>query len=390
MKKRKFVPTSSLHDGSTPYRNIENLYGAKATIHCALSGPCVPCAFKIAAFDIALDQQFTNAVKNTRPELCPRSSNNDTYGVEGAYGFHGNMKILTIGDGDLTFSLALARLFHKANKNKEDTRKDSISIVATSYESLSTLQKIYPSIRDTISELQQYKFVQIVYEVDATNLRNTLPNEVKDKFKFHRIVWNFPCTAEKNGQDGQNNEMDQNKKLIEKFVHNCIPFMDEMVASEIQMIHKTKPPYDQWKIEQVALDGWSKDDCPLEYKGRIVFDKCLLPPYVPRKALDKKSFPCHDACLYILGWKDLSRASNHMVCDIMPTIPQHQACGENSGNDNDKKEQTLNASNQIIRVDKETIDEIRHLHLQHAKLNDGKKKKKKVNDGKKKKKKRKT
>ncbi len=36
----------------------------------------------------------------------------------------------------------------------------------------------------------------------------------------------------------------------------------------------------------------------------MVFDKCVFCPYKPRKALDRKSFPCHDACVYKFGWKE--------------------------------------------------------------------------------------
>ena len=58
-----------------------------------------------------------------------------------------------------------------------------------------------------------------------------------------------------------------------------------------------KPPYNQWRIEQFAVEN-----CPeIQYFGRIVFDRCLLRPYVPRKALDKKSFPTHDACTYVFS-----------------------------------------------------------------------------------------
>lgn len=61
-----------------------------------------------------------------------------------------------------------------------------------------------------------------------------------------------------------------------------------------------KPPFNQWRIENVALEGISQGD-GLHYLGRIAFDRYLFPPYVPRKALDKKSFPSHDACTYVFG-----------------------------------------------------------------------------------------
>ncbi len=396
-KKRKLtVSSGSSINEIHPYRNIENLYASETTVNCALglsaqssNKPCIPCAYKVATPDIALDHEFTQIVRNTRPELCPRSK--ASFGTEGILGYTRGMKMLTIGDGDFTFSLALARLFHKAKT--ENTRsgdnEGSISIVATSYESLKTLQTVYPSINATIAELKKYKYVQIAYEVDATNLLNTLPNNIK-QHNFHRIVWNFPCTAESNGQDGQNDQMDQNKKLVEKFVHNCIQFMDE-TSGEIQILHKTKPPYCQWKIEQVALNGWRvsiqndvDDDnnsneqnsaCPLEYKGRIAFDKCILPPYVPRKALDKKSFPCHDACLYIFGWREqlLDETKNDSSCGNLPATIQRQK--DNDIDEGGEEDDTIPSKYRIIPVDKKMIDKIRKVHLLYAKTNVDKKSK---------------
>lgn len=51
-----------------------------------------------------------------------------------------------------------------------------------------------------------------------------------------------------------------------------------------------------------TIDDWNQQ-CKLnvKYLGRIVLDRCLLPPYIPRKALDRKSFSVHDACTYIFG-----------------------------------------------------------------------------------------
>lgn len=55
-----------------------------------------------------------------------------------------------------------------------------------------------------------------------------------------------------------------------------------------------QPPFNQWGIESIVSDA-----CPeLRYCGRIVFDRYLTPPYTPRKAMDRKSFPVHDACVY--------------------------------------------------------------------------------------------
>ena len=63
------------------------------------------------------------------------------------------------------------------------------------------------------------------------------------------------------------------------------------------MCHKSKPPYNQWKLEEVALEKVDEDIA--SFCGRLILDRATMPPYTPRKALDRKSFPCHDACFYI-------------------------------------------------------------------------------------------
>jgi hypothetical protein len=163
---------------------------------------------------------------------------------------------------------------------------------------------------ETLEELKQLGAV-IVEKVDATHLSECLPDLTSSG--FHRIIWNFPCTAVAGGQDGQNDAMEDNKELIRKFVGNAMCLLTP--CGEIQMCHKTKPPFDQWRLEQVALEACStcektataiEKTNKIRYVGRVVLDKSLFPPYTPRKALCRKSFPCHDACIYIFAKENRS------------------------------------------------------------------------------------
>ena len=305
------------------YRDCRSLYAAFDTIDCASQALCVPCAYKIGTFDCSLDKEFTNRVPNTRPENCPRTSlGSDTHnqGKQGSMGFRRGMDVLTVGDGDLTFSLAVARII-MPNGGTPAGNIQSGRLVATSYESHQVISGIYPSLGDTVKELVSLGSL-VYYEVDATDLCNVLIG--KAPLKFDRIVWNFPCSAVSSGQDGQNSAMEINKELIRNFVKNAVPLLRE--GGEIHMAHKTKPPFNHWEIEKVASEGLKKQQTDydgknkpkansMEYKGRIVFDKCCLPPYTPRKALDKKSFTCHDACVYVFGLKCVALQA------FPPTIP---------------------------------------------------------------------
>mmetsp|Transcript_24219 Transcript_24219/g.27653 ORF Transcript_24219/g.27653 Transcript_24219/m.27653 type:complete len:407 (-) Transcript_24219:8-1228(-) len=383
-KKRKTESNDDSIDDNPPLREYSNLFTSETTLQCALgsptSSPCIPCAYKICTFDSALDSNFTKLVHNTRPELCPRSSLNR--GTEGTFGYKKEMNILTVGDGDFTFSLALARMLSHSNDSDSDNENTSSTttsassshfrIIATSYESKATLQNVYPALESTIAELEQIPQVQICYEVDATNLSKTLPSNIS-KMKFHKIAWNFPCTAIGQGQDGQNMQMNENKDLVRKFVYDSVAFLDKSAAGEIHLMHKTKPPYNQWKIEDVALEGFTRvfdkkenevvhdestirNKCPLEFKGRIVFDKWLLPPYVPRKALDRKSFPCHDACLYVFGWRDAHQEKDKSKNES--TIPPKES---QDAIDDEK------ITHDIVPVNEKVIHEIRGIHMLHSK-----------------------
>ena len=284
-KKRKLPPATS-----PPLRALtENLHVHNSTLACAHSG-CVACLYKILTPEISLDKAFTSVVQNCRPEMCPRcSSTSPPLSL-----FTRNDKVLTVGDGDLSFSQSLA-----LNPN--------IDLTATVYEDLKTLNTVYglEVVQSRMAELVSPTTVK--FSVDATKLSSYFVSSRKNK--FNKIVWNFPCTAEQKGQDGQNSQMDENKQMLQQFAEQCSEMMEE---GEILVSHKTKPPYNQWDI--VELMTTADTNSKIEYVGCFVFDKVNFPKYTNRKALDKKSFTMHDAVMYVFkcvgkggrrGWLDM-------------------------------------------------------------------------------------
>lgn len=376
-------------------RDCSNLWAAAATVQCAMLQRCIPCAYKIACFDVALDTEFCRSVPNQRPENCPRStppikpndatvaSSHDSpskHASEVILGYRPGMRILTVGDGDFSFSLALARLLAASSFRESKTTKATkpTQLVATTYESLATLRQVYPNLDETLAELKQFGVV-VVEKVDATRLVECLPQLHEDNnhlSTFHRIIWNFPCTAIAGGQDGQNDAMEENKQLVRKFVANAQCLLTE--SGEIHMNHKTKPPYDQWRLERVALEAPSSDagssDAKgesamkrntMRYAGRVVLDKCLLHPYTPRKALCRKSFPCHDACIYIFS-KDRPSSTfdgdevvNDASDSMPPTIPVDRTDGDSS-------QTHLLSSSTIVPVTRDLIRYLRSKILERS------------------------
>lgn len=372
--------SSSSSDTSVPTRQTDHLYASQVTFDCAMNKSCVPCAYKIGCFDVALDKEFCKATPNQRPEQCPRSRRNgETDNYDGVMGFSPGMSILTVGDGDFSFSLGLARKLLQKHP-KENGKKTFL--VATSYESESTLRKVYPDFDKTLVEMQELG-VHVAYNVDATRILETLSLTGKAssknlKRRFHRICWNFPCTAIASGQDGQNKAMEENKDLVRNFVESSRSVLTNKGDGELYVCHKTKPPYNQWNLEEVALqkqkpqknDG-EKSRPLLYYSGRIVLDRFLLPPYTPRKALDKKSFPCHDACFFIFAQKSTTENQSPVITKkkrFSPTIPCNgENCSENIINDT-MKESQVPSSTTLIKIEPELIRQIRQNHTKRSAL----------------------
>jgi hypothetical protein len=359
------------------------LYASSATLACALSNYCVPCCYKIGNMDVALDTEFCRAVPNQRPETCPRlttttSHHNNSSGSGGpvVLGFAATMTVLTIGDGDLTYSVALAS-------------RIGCTVIATSFESLETLQQTYG--RDVIERNMtniRSRGGQVIYGVDALDLHGTLP--MVEYRCFDRIVWNFPCAAGADGRDGQNQEMELNKSLIRTFAASAVNFLSND-NGQIHIAHKTKPPFDQWQIEQAVLgsddgdgggdDGDVDNDRPhqpqpqqpppeLVYLGRIVLDRALWPPYVPRKALDRKSFPHHDACTYIFvktnhnNNKTKNNDTNKTMENaggvvVVATTPTTDAMMMKNSSSPEEQQQPFLANNTVVPVTPDLIQTLR-------------------------------
>ena len=194
-----------------------------------------------------------------------------------------NQQILTIGDGDFSFSLSLIKISNARNQNNK--------FVGTSYESRETILKIYSNSDNILNNLEKEGAI-VFHNIDAKNLQSQL--QLKPfKRSFHIIIWNFPCVASPNGKDGQVQEINDNVELLTSFFSSCkkllIKSKEKGEYGEVRITHKTIEPFCWWNILQIA------ENCGWYHIGSVVFDKCLYKGYNNRKALDKKSFPCNDA-----------------------------------------------------------------------------------------------
>ena len=329
-------PTSSLVTTSSFVRDLFSNFSASnssclwvhfATLRCAQSG-CVACLYKTITPDVTLDSTLTSNVKNVRPEQCPRScSRSSPLEI-----FKPADDVLTVGDGDLSFTASLSIMSCLPKK-----------ITGTVYETLDTIISVYGDeiISGRLAALRE-KGVGVQFSVDATNFETeTTPS---------KIFWNFPCTAEEKGQDGQNQQMESNKQMLRAFAKECDKIWGDNVGSNsnsnsnsksnsnsnsnrgkgeidksgnvrcdigsLFISHKTKPPYNQWSIIELITESSSQ----LEYSGSFIFDKTLFPTYTNRKALDKKSFTMNDAVCHVFrrrgeGGEDAWRQNGFIQVD---------------------------------------------------------------------------
>ncbi|GMI37026.1 hypothetical protein TeGR_g3917, partial [Tetraparma gracilis] len=261
---------------------------------------CVACAYKLLLPDLSLDSPFTSSFPNVRPENCPRAT---SAGEPPALYGRG---VLCVGDGDLSFARALlppagssGKRVRAAGEGGAPHRGPGV-VVATSLETRETLEGVYgaEAIGGAVGELGEGG---VGFEVDVTRLRETLGRALPDLdlAAVDTVCWNFPCTAEGGGQDGQNQQMEANKALLRSMVAN----VRELGGRKgIVLTHKTKPPFDQWSIVDV-VEGEREGAGGYKCRARVAFDRCCYGGYVNRKALDRKSFTAHDAEVYCFEWE---------------------------------------------------------------------------------------
>ncbi|CAN0922852.1 Heavy metal-associated isoprenylated plant protein 41 [Linum grandiflorum] len=155
--------------------------------------------------------------------------------------------ILLVGDGDLSFSLSLARTFGSAD-----------NIVATSLEDKQELMKKYKDAESNIEELKAYGG-QVIHGVDATKMR--FRNELRLR-KFDRIIFNFPHVGFHAREDSPT-MIRENSKLVQGFFKNASGMLRP--HGEIHVTHKTGKPFCCWNIVDLALG------CYLVLKERAEF-----------------------------------------------------------------------------------------------------------------------
>ena len=261
-----------------PWRSLHLLHVHCDTLRCAFAR-CVACCYKIVVY------RRPGLLPNVRPEMCLRfaaktqaepPAESSAHWI-GLYDATDVKRILTVGDGNFSYSLALANALCPA---------PGVQLVATSHESRTTVLETYPDGETILGALHAIPNVTVQHEVDATDAE-----QMKALGQFDRVIWNFPCVRVPRGQDGQNDEMEMNKKLLHDFFAHVGHLLTP--GGEVHVTHKTKAPFGQWDMEHIAKIN------KLCHKQSVVFDRCLYPGYTNKKVLSKGSFPIWDSQTFI-------------------------------------------------------------------------------------------
>ena len=264
------MPGVHVHWGDCMRADLATLYCLQATARCALDG-CAVCAHRICQHG-APGRPLPPA---QRPESCPRVVDESPGPDLGQ--LYGGCRVLTVGDGDLSFSVALAE------------RGECASLTASTLEpDLEALQREYDGL-DVRGHARRIDDVR--YGVDARRL--------SFDESFDRIVFNFPCLPVSDGKDGNSegtgkadaSAIEENKALVRAFVRSAVPLLAP--GGELHIAHKTKEPFSWWGFPDLVSHTL------LTYRGALVFDRAAYQPYANRKARDRKSFSAIDAVVYV-------------------------------------------------------------------------------------------
>ncbi|TVU09956.1 hypothetical protein EJB05_43455, partial [Eragrostis curvula] len=195
-------------------------------------------------------------------------------------------RILTVGDGDFSFSLALATAFGSG-----------ANLVATSLDTYEVVRGKYSKAESNIMEVKRLG-ATVLHGVDAKTM--VFHTDLKNK-RFDRIVFNFPHAGFK-GKEDDLHLINMHKELMWYFFYNACRLLRRY--GEIHVTHKTGGPYDRWDLERLA------SECSLALIMKVDFQKEDYPGYNQKRgdsARCDEPFHIATACTFMFQIGDLKK-----------------------------------------------------------------------------------
>lgn len=212
-------------------------------------------------------------------------------------------RILTIGDGDLSFSLALKRQ-HRVEK-----------LVATTLDTESVIREKYQD--HGVDELKRLN-VPVEFGVDVTD-----PNSWSESLEsnFDLVFFQFPlipAVGSKQAYEGGLSINARNRRLLHLYLKHCyLHFLDSKGLGLACISSKDVKPYTQWNIETALHPNTS-----MRYLGKQSFDISAFPQYRIRNVDRDKHVKDTSAFSYFWG------RSNSLVPTSLNLEPFQTISGE--------------------------------------------------------------
>ncbi|KAL6656208.1 hypothetical protein ACP70R_007034 [Stipagrostis hirtigluma subsp. patula] len=198
--------------------------------------------------------------------------------------YSSRQSILTVGDGDFSFSLALATVFGSG-----------AHLVATSLDTYEVLKCKYSKAESNIMQLKILE-ATVLHGVDVKRMK--FHTDLKNR-RFQRIVFNFPHAGFRAPEDHMIN---LHKELLKGFFRNACHLLKPY--GEIHVSHKTGQPYEQWDLEDLA------SELSLIVVENVSFQKADYPGYNQKRGDGTRSdqpFPLGRCCTYKFQIGDLKK-----------------------------------------------------------------------------------
>lgn len=159
-----------------------------------------------------------------------------TMGDGAGDGAGAELRALTVGDGNFSYSLALLKR----------ARSDGLSLVASSFDGLEALAAKYPEAPRICSQLRE-NGARVLHQVDATSLRATLERSglAANDQKFDRVVFNHPHCGEES--------VPRHRSLLSHFFASAMEVLAE--NGEIHLTLAEGQP-ERWEaVERAEMAG---------------------------------------------------------------------------------------------------------------------------------------
>ncbi|WVZ65331.1 hypothetical protein U9M48_014712 [Paspalum notatum var. saurae] len=213
------------------------------------------------------EESHRSEVTNEAEKAAAAAAEEEEEGGEGEkrLGHYSSLQsILIVGDGDFSFSLALATAFGSGE-----------NLVATSLDTYDDLKRKYSKAESNIMELKRLG-ATVIHGVDVNKMR--FHTDLKNN-RFDRIIFNFPHAGFK-GKEDDMHMINSHRQLVWGFFSNARHLVRRY--GEIHVTHKTGLPYDRWNLEHLASEA------SLAMIDKVLFQKNDYPGYNQKRGDSKR------------------------------------------------------------------------------------------------------